>query len=163
MMVKSTSIPSLSMSIAAAQQVERRQAMALGLLVLLFVGVLTGVFSLESRATNWLVPLIVAPAVEELFFRGVIQEALLSFGFQPLMAVLLVSIVFAAAHLWNSSAGHALATSVPALVVGLVYQYYRRFGLVVATVSAILLHSVFNAMWQLKLAKVFSQYLAPLI
>jgi membrane protease YdiL (CAAX protease family) len=106
-----------------------------------------------------LTALLIAPVAEELFFRGVIQEALLRRGISAGKAIVLTALLFAAAHLYATSPGHALATVLPALSIGVVYQQTRRYGLFAALASVIVLHSLFNAAWRAGLATYFSTYL----
>jgi membrane protease YdiL (CAAX protease family) len=103
--------------------------------------------------------LLIAPVAEELFFRGVIQESLLRRGISAGKAIVLTALLFAVAHLYNSSLGHALATLLPALFIGVMYQQTRRYGLFAALASAIVLHSLFNAAWRAGIATYFSIYL----
>ncbi|WP_158608506.1 JDVT-CTERM system glutamic-type intramembrane protease MrtJ [Stagnimonas aquatica] len=91
-----------------------------------------------------LLVLIFHPLVEELAFRGAIQEALLRrlpVGFGPLsFANLVTSLLFAAMHLGSRAAWLAIATFIPSLVFG----YFReRHG---SLLSPIVLHMVYNGM-----------------
>ncbi len=88
--------------------------------------------------------LVVAPVIEELFFRGVIQAALLrqpDWWGRPLAANAITAIAFGLTHLAFSAPPHALAVALPALVIGGVYQRTRSILLCIAS------HSAFNAVY----------------
>jgi membrane protease YdiL (CAAX protease family) len=132
-----------------------------GLVVMgyLTTGLLPLLGGLPQGSTLLIMSLVIAPVVEELFFRGVVHEALLKRGMSALAAIGLVSGLFALAHMWNSSVGHALATAVPALAIGAVFhQTRRRKGLMAAVMAAVLLHSLFNAFWRFGLAEQMLNY-----
>lgn len=97
--------------------------------------------------THWLKLLVVAPLVEEFFFRGVIHAGLLQrrdcLG-RPAMANALVALVFGAAHLGSAPAFHAVAVMGPALLLGVVYQRSRSVALCVG------LHSLCNGLWLMR-------------
>jgi membrane protease YdiL (CAAX protease family) len=128
------------------------------------ITLLNGTSSLTIQAAHSiefsaLTALLFAPVAEELFFRGVVQESLQRRGISAGKAITLTALFFAAAHLHNSSLGHALATALPALFVGYVFHKTRRFGLFTALTSAIVLHSLFNAAWHAGIAQYFSNNL----
>ena len=115
--------------------------------------------TVQGLELSALTALLIAPVAEELFFRGVIQEALLRRGISTGKAIVLTALLFAAAHLYAASPGHAFATVLPALFIGVVYQQTRRYGLFAALASAIALHSLFNAAWRAGIAQYFSNNL----
>ncbi len=128
----------------------------MGAAVLATGAVMTRMKGLELSA---LTALLIAPLAEELFFRGVIQESLLRRGISAGKAIALTALLFAAAHLYATSPGHAFSTLLPALFIGVVFQQTRRYGLFAALASAIVLHSLFNAVWRAGIATYFSTYL----
>ena len=95
----------------------------------------------------WLLPtrvavlLMVAPLLEEVLFRGGIQEAMLRRGVRPLAANLVATLAFAVLHGVTRSWPLAVAVVLPSIVLGLVYQRNRRVTPVVA------LHSAMNLLW----------------
>jgi membrane protease YdiL (CAAX protease family) len=154
----------ISQSLSFNQQKLLLVPCGLGMALLIIAFMLQSLFGLA--AGEWpiaikamLMSVLVAPVVEEIFFRGVVHEALLKRGVNALAAIGLVSGLFALAHMWNSSVGHALATAVPALAIGAVFhQTRRRKGLIAAVVAAVLLHSLFNALWWFGLAEQMLNY-----
>ena len=84
---------------------------------------------------------MVAPLLEELLFRGGIQEALLRGGVKPLAANLVATLAFAVLHGVTRSWPLAVAVVVPSIALGLVYQRRRRVTPVVA------LHAAMNLCW----------------
>ena len=95
----------------------------------------------------WLLPpgvavlLVVAPLLEELLFRGGVQEVLLRRGVRPLAANLVATLAFAVSHGVMRSWPLAVAVVLPSIALGLVYQRNRRVTPVVA------LHSAMNLLW----------------
>ena len=88
--------------------------------------------------------LILAPVIEELFFRGVVQSRLRAqrgFPGRPWVAILATAILFAVAHLPAASLSHAVAVIAPACVIGWIYERTRSIGFCIAV------HSASNAMW----------------
>jgi membrane protease YdiL (CAAX protease family) len=133
---------------SAASSHSRMIVAALGLLALATGMALNLSLGTQVLSGGALVSLVVAPVVEELFFRGVVHEDLLRRGMNALSAIAIVSCLFAVAHVWGSSAGHALATALPAFFIGVVFHATRRYGLFAALIAAVLLHSLFNALWR---------------
>ena len=100
--------------------------------------------ALSLHAVELAKSLLVAPVVEELFFRGVVHSRLraqpgLLGG--PWNAIGLTAACFALAHLATASAAHAALVIAPALAIGWVYERTRSIGLCIA------LHSAANAIW----------------
>lgn len=88
--------------------------------------------------------MLLAPLIEELFFRAVVQRALLErWPARPVLANGLTALAFGVAHLAYAPLPHALAVIAPALAIGLVYQRCR------ALAPCIALHAAFNAAWLL--------------
>ena len=88
--------------------------------------------------------LFVAPAIEELFFRGVVQSRLRAqdgFWGRPWMAIGVTAACFGAAHLATASAAHAASVVAPAFVIGWAYERTRSISL------CVMLHSAANAVW----------------
>lgn len=79
----------------------------------------------------------IAPLVEELLFRGLLQSAIRSFVKRPWSGIILVSLVFATIH---QNAEHWPALFV--LGVGLGYAYERSGSLL----RPILIHAMFNGL-----------------
>lgn len=79
----------------------------------------------------------IAPVVEELLFRGLLQSAIRSFVKRPWSGIILVSLVFATIH---QNAEHWPALFV--LGVGLGYAYERSGSLL----RPILIHAMFNGL-----------------
>ena len=104
----------------------------------LWLGLIAVAWFLSPRITALL---MVAPLLEELLFRGGIQEALLRSGVKPLVANLVATLAFAMLHGVTRSWPLAVAVVVPSIVLGLVYQRGRRVTPVVA------LHSAMNLLW----------------
>lgn len=93
--------------------------------------------------------LVFAPVVEEIVFRGGLQEALLrcvphgrSASAWP--ANVLTAITFAGVHAALNPGAGAWLTALPAWLVGCVYQRHRRL------LPCIALHALFNALWLLQ-------------
>lgn len=113
-----------------------------------------GVFALAAArfATPQLDPdtvavfklLVVAPMIEEMFFRAVVQAGLRRrqgiLG-QPLVAIVVTAIAFGAAHLAIAPGFHAVAVMLPALAIGWVYERSRSVSL------CVLLHATCNLCW----------------
>jgi membrane protease YdiL (CAAX protease family) len=90
--------------------------------------------------------IVVAPLLEEIVFRGGIQEPLLrrlspSHGAEPWVVNVVTAIAFAAAHILTHLSFVSVLTVLPALVIGWLYQRTRRLAPCVA------LHAFFNAVW----------------
>jgi membrane protease YdiL (CAAX protease family) len=107
-----------------------------GLLAIIAVGVLLEPFLpvVEVPRSGWFAAIIVAPVVEELVFRGVLQRLLMRVV-APFGAILVASMIFAAVH------GNAAQAAV-ALPCGMIlgYSYFRSRTLVVP----IVIHSLNN-------------------
>jgi membrane protease YdiL (CAAX protease family) len=89
------------------------------------------------KAESLFLAAILSPVVEELFFRGILQNCFLKFRMCPAPAILLTATCF--------SAVHAVYHQIPALLVlGIVlgWSYYRFRSIMVP----IFLHIVFNSM-----------------
>lgn len=102
------------------------------------------VHALSLHAVQMAQSLIVAPVIEELFFRGVVQSRLRARGGlwgRPWIAIGVTAVCFGLAHLWVASAAHAALVLAPALVIGWVYERTRSIALCIA------LHSASNALW----------------
>jgi len=102
------------------------------------------VHTLSLHAVQMAQSLIVAPVIEELFFRGVVQSRLRArggLGGGPWIAIGLTAACFGLAHLWSASVAHAAMVLAPALVIGWAYERTRSIGLCIA------LHSAANAVW----------------
>jgi uncharacterized protein len=92
----------------------------------------------------WISFVLVAPLVEELVFRGVLQGQLLRLSSArrvgPLtLANLCTTAAFAALHLMNQPPHWAAAVAVPSLVFG---HLRERFG---SVWPAVLMHALYNA------------------
>ena len=89
--------------------------------------------------------LVLAPTLEEVVFRGGLQEGLLRcFGdSRSRMANLLTATAFTAAHVAMRPTVASLLTVLPALAIGLIYQRGRRIA------PCIAVHIVFNGIWLL--------------
>ena len=128
---------------------EGQTPLAAGLLALsvaaamYFISVLAS-RTLTAEAVGLAKALIVAPVVEELFFRGVVQarlRALRGFWGQPWSVIAITALAFGAAHLVNASPLHAVLVIAPASALGWVFERTRSIGLCIA------LHSAANAVW----------------
>lgn len=95
----------------------------------------------SASAVFWFV--VAAPVVEEILFRGGLQEWLLrrdARAYGPLSrANLLASLAFAAAHLASHAPAWAGALYLPSLTFGVFYERSRRLG------APIALHALYNA------------------
>lgn len=88
--------------------------------------------------------LIVAPLIEELFFRRCVQSRLRARGGllgRPSIAIGVTAAFFAVAHLATAPMAHAALVFVPACAIGWAYERTRSVGVCIA------LHSVGNAVW----------------
>lgn len=102
--------------------------------------VLREAFSVELLLTIVLSAVVMAPLLEELLFRGVLQTSLMRLlKGQRWIAILISAAVFSAIHGWVVPT-QAL---VPLLVLGIAWGYlYERTGSLLAPILA---HAVFNA------------------
>lgn len=99
---------------------------------------------LPLEAVRWIKWLFVAPAIEELFFRGVVQAGLRARGGfcgRPWIAIVSTAVGFGLAHLAFATATHSALVVVPALAIGWVYERTRSIPLCIG------LHGAFNAIW----------------
>jgi membrane protease YdiL (CAAX protease family) len=93
--------------------------------------------------------LLLSPLVEETLFRHGLQRWALHRGgpavprawWVPSGANTLVALCFAAAHLVRLPPHLAVATIVPALLIGLLYERTQRLW------PCVLLHALFNLLW----------------
>lgn len=116
------------------------------------IGIACACYALALASTPLLVAperallksLVLAPIIEETFFRGFIQARLrASSGFigQAWVAIVVTAIAFGLFHLPHSSAVHAALVVAPACVLGWVYERTRSVALCIG------LHSLANAIW----------------
>ena len=94
-------------------------------------------------AATALVAVVLAPLVEEILYRGALQQALHGLGMPRTIAILGSSALFAAAH-WGSLVGGSEAGAlVMLLLLGLIFGWaYERTGSMWAPFTA---HALFNA------------------
>jgi len=100
--------------------------------------------SLPVHAVHWIKWLLVAPVIEELFFRGVVQAGLRTrggFWGRPGIAIAVTAVCFGLAHLGFATPTHSALVILPALAIGWVYEKSRSLSLCIG------LHSAFNAVW----------------
>jgi membrane protease YdiL (CAAX protease family) len=100
--------------------------------------------ALSFHAVRVAQSLIVAPVIEELFFRGFVQARLRArggFWGRPWIAIGVTAACFGVAHLATASVAHAALVVAPAFVIGWVYERTRSIALCIA------LHSAANAIW----------------
>lgn len=98
---------------------------------------------LDSPADGWLIVVsalvvIVTPVLEELLYRGLLQETLRTLGVGRWPAIVAASVVFAVMH-WQNTAPHAvLSLFVLSLGFGWVYERTGRLT------ASIIMHMLFN-------------------
>jgi membrane protease YdiL (CAAX protease family) len=98
---------------------------------------------LDSPADGWLIVVsalvvIATPVLEELLYRGLLQETLRSLGVGRWPAIIAASVVFALMH-WQNTAPHAvLSLFVLSLGFGWVYERTGRLT------ASIVMHMLFN-------------------
>ena len=100
--------------------------------------------ALPSHMAQIAKSLIVAPLIEEIFFRGVVQSRLRAHGGiwgRPWVAIGVTAACFGVAHLATTPMAHAAMVIAPAVVIGWAYERTRSIGLCVAP------HSAANAIW----------------
>ncbi|MEP6875294.1 MAG: JDVT-CTERM system glutamic-type intramembrane protease [Burkholderiales bacterium] len=85
--------------------------------------------------------IVLAPLTEELVFRAGLHESLLRGLRAPWVANTLTALVFALAHVLARGEAAAFGVALPALLVGIVYQRWRRVW------PCVLLHAAMNAIW----------------
>lgn len=85
--------------------------------------------------------LVLAPLAEEATFRLGLHETLLRRMRSPLLANATVALAFALAHVLAQGHWASFAVAVPALLIGAVYERWRKLRLCVA------LHAAMNALW----------------
>jgi membrane protease YdiL (CAAX protease family) len=92
----------------------------------------------------WIKSLLMAPVVEEVFFRGVVQRGLRAHGGplgRPWVAIAMTAVGFGLLHLGSAPAMHAALVVIPALALGWVFERTHSIPLCIA------LHSAANAFW----------------
>ncbi|MDX2132036.1 MAG: CPBP family intramembrane glutamic endopeptidase [Planctomycetota bacterium] len=83
---------------------------------------------------------LVAPVFEEVLYRGFLQSLAVRATGRPWAAVLLTSVIFAAAHLGQGMAWYSLAViGALGVVLGAAYERTRSLGVPIA------MHAIFNA------------------
>ncbi|HSV69840.1 MAG TPA: JDVT-CTERM system glutamic-type intramembrane protease [Methylibium sp.] len=87
--------------------------------------------------------LAVAPLLEEIVFRLGLHDALLKRWGPGWRANAAVALAFGVAHALLRSPGLGLGVLLPALVIGGVYERWRRLW------PCVLLHAAFNGIWLL--------------
>lgn len=93
---------------------------------------------------QYFLSLAFAPVAEEIIFRAGLQDWLLARGgILGRNSVVVVALVFAAAHLARHPSWVAAGTVLPALAIGAVYLRWR------SVVACSALHSACNAAWLL--------------
>jgi hypothetical protein len=99
-------------------------------------------FTFPLPAVQWIKWLLVAPVIEELFFRGVVHAGLRArddlWG-RPWIAISVTAACFGLAHLGAASSMHSALVVVPALAIGWAYERSRSILLCIG------LHSACNA------------------
>ncbi len=88
--------------------------------------------------------LALSPVIEEVVFRSGLQDSLSRRGVPALWAVVITAMAFAAMHLARHPPAWALATVLPAFVIGLVHVRTGRLW------PCIGLHALFNLIWLLR-------------
>ncbi len=111
--------------------------------ILLFLR--AGCVGVGWKVMGGLTALVVAPVLEEVMFRGILQTALRRYAGSPWIGILLASVIFAAIHLsWDLGTGVVRGwENLPplfALAVALGYNYERSGRLW----PCILMHMLFN-------------------
>lgn len=88
--------------------------------------------------------LFVAPVIEEVFFRGIVQDALRGrrdlLG-RPWIAIVVTAACFGVAHVVSGPPAHAALVMAPAVAIGWLYERRRSIPL------CIVAHSACNAIW----------------
>ena len=100
--------------------------------------------TLSAASIQTIKALLIAPVIEEVFFRGVVQDGLRNRGFmagRPSIAIVVTAVCFGLAHLGSGSLAHAALVTIPAGVLGWVYECRRSLPLCIA------LHSACNVLW----------------
>ena len=94
-------------------------------------------------AVMGLVAVLMAPLVEEVIYRGALQQALKGIGMPRIAALLVASALFALAHWGSLVAGSEAGALTMLTILGLVFGWtYERTGSMWAPVAA---HATFNA------------------
>jgi membrane protease YdiL (CAAX protease family) len=117
-----------------------------GALALLTLLVAAGIVAAWQAGGSWLslwVLLVAAPLAEEVVFRGGLQHALLATALAPWQANVATAAVFASLHALLHATVGGLATALPSLLLGLVYQRTGRIA------PCVLLHAAMNGAWLL--------------
>lgn len=113
-----------------------------------------GLFFAPEQTTNididykLMLVVIIFPVLEEIVFRGLIQESIqqlltnshfnTTFFWRVSRANLITSLLFSASHLWSQSAQWALAILIPSLIFGYFKDRYHSLQ------PPILLHIFYN-------------------
>ena len=117
-----------------------------GLLVVLMLLVACGVAVATRAGDGWpalWVLLLAAPLAEEIVFRLGLQQALLDARLAPWQANAGTAVVFGSLHALLQAWPGGLATALPSLLLGLVYQRTGRVS------HCVLLHAALNGAWLL--------------
>jgi membrane protease YdiL (CAAX protease family) len=117
-----------------------------GILALLMLLVACGAV-IAARATDdwpalWVL-LLAAPLAEEIIFRLGLQQALLDARLAPWQANVGTAVAFGSLHAVLQAWPGGLATALPSLLLGLVYQRTGRVS------HCVLLHAALNGAWLL--------------
>lgn len=92
---------------------------------------------------SWLLMLVISPVLEEVIFRLGVQTALMQRWPQGPTAIVLTAALFAAGHWLLSPHWLAMATALPALWLGHLFQRHRNIWLCIG------LHAAMNLCWLL--------------
>jgi membrane protease YdiL (CAAX protease family) len=135
------SLPPLPAAFTATPAPSARRATA-GLLAI----TLAGAWAMAPTHVLWM--LAVAPVLEETVFRAGLQEELLRnvrfrAGMGPFSANVLTALAFATAHVALHPSLISGLTTLPALVIGAIYQRQRSLAPCIGA------HALFNAIWLL--------------
>ncbi|MHC4562886.1 MAG: lysostaphin resistance A-like protein [Planctomycetota bacterium] len=93
--------------------------------------------SLTWKTLGVIIALVLAPVVEEVFFRGIVQSSLRGLGLHPWLGMLITAAFFAVVHLGQPAHWPALFI----LAIALGYNYERTGRLLPAIIG----HAAFNA------------------
>lgn len=95
----------------------------------------------SARPWSLLVLLVLSPVAEEAVFRAGLQEWLLRHRAEPAIAIALTAFVFGLAHVAARGDLVAFAVALPAVLLGLAYQSWRKLR------YCALLHAGMNLLW----------------
>jgi membrane protease YdiL (CAAX protease family) len=88
--------------------------------------------------------LLVAPVIEEAFFRGIVQDSLRGrrdlLG-RPWIAIVVTAACFGVAHIISGPPAHGALVMAPAVAIGWLYERRRSIPL------CIVAHAACNAIW----------------